>query len=144
MAKNKEKPMSFYTGRAGSWSRRQLGIIDTAIEKIENSNFIVRYFNKDSLDMLRKQKQYIKTMIEKEKWFVEYKRLQGTPNKVEIVKANKALEKQLKAWEEIKYVSKKEENHKARKTRSDKGKTHNYKRKVLKSNELKHRRLFYD
>ena len=144
MAKNKEKPMSFYTGRAGSWSRRQLGLIDTAIEKIENSNFIVRYFNKDSLNMLKKQKQYIKTMIEKEKGFVEYKRIQGASSPADIVKANKALERQLKAWEEIRYVSRKEENHKARKVRSDKGKTHNYKRKVLKANELKPRRLFYD
>jgi hypothetical protein len=36
-------------------------------------------------------------MINKERDFVEYKRLQGTPNQVEIVKANKALEKQLAA-----------------------------------------------
>ncbi len=143
MAKKKELPMSYYTGRAGSWSRRQLCAIDTAIERIENSNFIVRYFNRDSLNILKKQKQYIKTMINKEKDFVEYKRLQGTPNQVEIVKANKALEKQLTAWEDIKYVSRKEENHKARKTRSDKGKKHNWHR-VIKASELKPRRLFYD
>ena len=143
MARKKEKPMSYYTGRAGSWSRRQLGVIDTAIEKIENSNFIVRYFNRNSLNVLKWQKQYIKTMINKERDFVEYKRLQGTPNQVEIVKANKALEKQLKAWEDIKYVSRKEENHKARKVRSDKGGKHNWHR-VIKASELKPRRLFYD
>lgn len=143
MAKKKEKPMSYYTGRAGSWSRRQLGVIDTAIEKIENSNFIVRYFNRDSLNILKWQKQYIKTMINKEKDFVEYKRLQGTPNQVDIVKANKALEKQLSAWEDIKYVSRKEENHKTRKTRSDKGGKHNWHR-VIKASELKPRRLFYE
>ena len=154
MAKNKEKPMSYYTGRAGSWSRRQLGVIDTAIEKIENSNFIVRYFNRNSLNVLKWQKQYIKTMINKERDFVEYKRLQGTPNQVEIVKANKALEKQLTAGEDIKYVSRREENHIAnkprkRKPRSDKWKTHNYKRRntLLKAEEVinvKPRRLFYD
>lgn len=148
MAKNKEKPMSFYTGRAGSWSRRQLGLIDTVIEKIENSNILVRYFNRDSLNMLKKQKQYIKTMIEKEKGFVEYKRIQGASSPADIVKANKALEKQLKAWEEIRYVSRKEENRmanksKKRKTRSDKGGKHNWHR-VIKASELKPRRLFYD
>ncbi len=148
MAKNKEKPMSYYTGRAGSWSRRQLAVIDTAIEKIESSNIIVRYFNRNSLNVLKKQKQYIKTMINKEKDFVEYKRIQGASSPADIVKANKALEKQLKAWEEIRYVSRKEENRmtnksKKRKTRSDKGGKHNWHR-VIKASELKPRRLFYE
>lgn len=154
MARRKEKPMSYYVGRAGSWSKRQLNTLEVAIDKIENSNFLVRYFNRESLDLLKKQKQYVKVMLQKERAFVEYKKLQGTPNQVEIVKANKALEKQLTAWEDIKYVSKREENQIAnkprkRKVRADKWKTHNYKRKnaFLKAEEVinvKPRRLFYD
>jgi hypothetical protein len=97
MARRKEKPMSYYVGRAGSWSKRQLNTLEVAIDKIENSNFLVRYFNRESLDLLKKQKQYVKVMLQKERAFVEYKKLQGTPNQVEIVKANKALEKQLTA-----------------------------------------------
>jgi intein-encoded DNA endonuclease-like protein len=50
--------------------------VEQTIANIENSNFVVRYFNKGSLDMLKKQQQYIKVMIEKEKAFVEYRRLQ--------------------------------------------------------------------
>lgn len=154
MARRKEKPMSYYVGRAGSWSKRQLNTLEVAIDKIENSNFLVRYFNRESLDLLKKQKQYVKVMLQKERAFVEYKKLQGTPNQVEIVKANKALEKQLTAWEDIKYVSKREENQIAnkprkRKVRADKWKTHNYKRRntLLKAEEVinvKPRRLFYD
>ena len=145
MVRKKEMPMSYYTGRAGSWSRRQLAVIDTAIEKIESSNIIVRYFNRDSLNVLKKQKQYIKTMINKEKDFVEYRRLQGAPNQVDIVKANKALEKQLEAGESIKFVSRKEENHaRQRKVRADKWKSHNWKPKVIKASEMKPRRLFYE
>ena len=154
MARRKEKPMSYYVGRAGSWSKRQLNTLEVAIDKIENSNFLVRYFNRESLDLLKKQKQYVEVMLQKERAFVEYKKLQGTPNQVEIVKANKALEKQLTAGEDIKYVSKREENQIAnkprkRKVRADKWKTHNYKRRntLLKAEEVinvKPRRLFYD
>lgn len=135
-------------GNAGSWSRRQLAKVEQTIANIENSNFVVRYFNKGSLDMLKKQQQYIKVMIEKEKAFVEYRRLQWTPNQADIVKANKALEKQLKAGEDIKYVSRKEENRIAnkpkRRTRSDKWKSHNWAPRVLKASELKPHRLFYE
>jgi hypothetical protein len=71
------------------------------------------------------------------------------PTSTEIVKANKALEKQLTAGEDIKYVSKKEENRlantpKKRRTRSDKWKSHNWKPKVMKASEMKPRRLFYE
>lgn len=145
MEKKKEFPISYYTGRAGSWTKRQLNIVDNYINKIESSNFIVRRFNKDSLSLLKQQKQYMKTMLSKEQELVALRTMTWQPTPTEIVKANKALEKQIKAGEEIKYVSKKEENHKRqRRVRSDKWKTHNYKRKVLKSSELKPRRLFYD
>lgn len=107
----KKRTMEYYTSRAGSWSKRQLTMVVDTIERLESKNFLVRYFNKESLNTLKQQKRYIEAMIKKEQGFVEYKKLQGENSPSEIVKANKALEKQLKAGEDIKYVSKREENH---------------------------------
>lgn len=135
--------------KAARGSKQQLALINKAIDTIESKNFIVRWLSKDSLDILKKQKAYIKTQIKREQWFVYYKATNWYPTSTEIVKANKALEKQLTAGEDIKYVSKKEENRlantpKKRRTRSDKWKSHNWKPKVMKASEMKPRRLFYD
>lgn len=147
--KKKKDTIEGRVNKAARGSKQQLALINKAIETIESKNFIVRWFSKDSLDILKRQRNYIKQQIKREQWFVFYKANTWYPTSTEIVKANKALEKQLKAGEDIKYVSKREENRlantpKKRKTRSDKGKTHNYKKKTLKASELKPRRLFYD
>ena len=155
MAKKQRKDsIEGRVNKAARGSKQQLALVNKAIETIESKNFIVRWLSKDSLDILKRQKNYIKTQIKREQWFVYYKAVNWYPTSTEIVKANKALEKQLAAGEDIKYVSRKEEYHtanrpKKRKTRSDKWKTHNYKRRntLLKAEEVmtvKPRRLFYD
>ena len=131
--------------KAARGSKQQLALINKAIDTIESKNFIVRWLSKDSLDILKRQRNYIKQQIKREQWFVFYKANTWYPTSTEIVKANKALEKQLTAGEDIKYVSKKEENHaRQRRVRSDKWKSHNWKPKVIKASEMKPRRLFYE
>ena len=59
--------------KAARGSKQQLALINKAIDTIESKNFIVRWLSKDSLDILKKQKAYIKTQIKREQWFVYYK-----------------------------------------------------------------------
>lgn len=155
MAKKQRKDsIEGRVNKAARGSKQQLALVNKAIETIESKNFIVRWLSKDSLDILKRQKNYIKAQIKREQWFVYYKAVNWYPTSTEIVKANKALEKQLTAGEDIKYVSRREENHmanraKKRKPRSDKWKSHNYKRRntLLKANEVitnNPRSLFYN
>jgi hypothetical protein len=59
--------------KAARGSKQQLALINKAIDTIESKNFIVRWLSKDSLDILKKQKAYIKAQIKREQWFVYYK-----------------------------------------------------------------------
>lgn len=103
------KPWQFSCGRTASDSGRKLAIVNRTIEEIENSNFIVRFFNKKSLTVLKQQKSYIERQIEKEKNLVkEIHLLKGAHDEVDnIVKENKKLSKEIKKWKEVRYVSKK-------------------------------------
>jgi len=96
-----------------SWSYRNLHKVEEAIEKIENSNFIKRYFCKDSLQVLKEQKEFVERTIKKEREFVAFKELSRmhsseVPN---IIKENKALTKQITRGKMTGYISKREENH---------------------------------
>ena len=96
-----------------SWSYRNLHKVEEAIEKIENSNFIKRYFCKDSLQVLKEQKEFVERTIKKEREFVAFKELSRmhsseVPN---IIKENKALTKQITRGKMTGYISKREDNH---------------------------------
>lgn len=96
-----------------SWSYRNLHKVEEAIEKIENSNFIKRFFCKDSLQTLKEQKEFIERTIKREREFVAFKELSKmhsseVPN---IIKENKALTKQITRGKMTGYISKREENH---------------------------------
>lgn len=96
-----------------SWSYRNLHNVEEAIDKIENSNFIKRYFCKDSLQTLKEQKEFIERTIKKEREFVAFKELSKlhsseVPN---IIKENKALTRQITRGKMTGYISKREENH---------------------------------
>ena len=99
-----------------AWNYRTLHKVEEAIEKIENSNFIKRFFNKDSLNVLKEQKVFIERSIKREREFIAFKELSKlhsseVPN---IVKENKALTRQISRGKMTWYISKREENHNKR------------------------------
>jgi hypothetical protein len=74
MAKKQRKDsIEGRVNKAARGSKQQLALVNKAIETIESKNFIVRWLSKDSLDILKRQKNYIKAQIKREQWFVYYK-----------------------------------------------------------------------
>ena len=99
-----------------SWSYRNLHKVEEAINKIENSNFIKKFFCREPLKALKEQKDFIERTIKKEREFIAFKELSRmhsseVPN---IVKENKSLTKQISRGKMTGYISKREENHKNR------------------------------
>lgn len=99
-----------------AWNYRTLHKVEEAIEKIENSNFIKRFFNRESLDILKEQKVFIERSIKRERDFIAFKELSKlhsseVPN---IIKENKALTNQITRGKMTGYISKREENHNKR------------------------------
>lgn len=95
-----------------TWSYRQLNKVDSLIEKLEKSNFVKKFFNRECLILLKEQKKFIKRSIEKEieSWTIkeESKFHKGVNN---IVKENRRLEKEILRSGEVNYISKRELNH---------------------------------
>lgn len=94
-----------------TWSYRKLNEVNKAIESLENSNFIKRYFNKESLAMLKEYRKYIERSIkrEEEAWvFKELSKMHSSEIE-NIVKENKSLSKEINKANEVEYISKKEQ-----------------------------------
>lgn len=94
-----------------AWSYRQLNKVDSLINKLEKANFVKKYFNKESVELLKEQKKFIERCIEKEKELWKFKDESKFHKSVDnIVKVNKRLEREIAKWTNVGYTSRREEN----------------------------------
>ena len=105
------KPWMFNAWRTASDSGRKLASVKKAINELENSNFIVKFFNKKSLMVLKEQKLYIERQIKKEvDMATEIHLLKWAHGPVDnIVKENKSLTRNINRSRDVAFSSKKEE-----------------------------------
>lgn len=102
------------TSTKGYWIDwyRQLAKIDRLLNRLENSNFIKKYFNRDAINLLKEQRKYVERSIVKHRELWVMKEDSRFSRPVEnIIKENKSLSREITRWVSTNYLSKREANH---------------------------------
>lgn len=91
---------------------RQLAKIDKLLDKLESSNFVKRYFNRDAINLLKEQRKYVERSIVKQKelWVMkeDSKFIKPVEN---IIKENKSLSREIAKGTNTNYLSMREANY---------------------------------
>lgn len=89
----------------------QLRKVERMINKLENANFVKKYFNRECISLLKEQKKFIEKAIKKQEELGILKEDSKFSKPVEnIVKENTRLSKEITKSNDITYTSKREMN----------------------------------
>lgn len=89
----------------------QLRKVEKLINKLENANFVKKYFNRESISLLKEQKKFIEKAIKKQEELGVLKEDSKFSKPVEnIVKENHSLTKEITKATDVNYTSKREMN----------------------------------
>lgn len=90
----------------------QLRKVEKMIDKLENANFVKKYFNRDCISLLKEQKKFIEKAIKRQEELGILKEDSKFSKPVDnIVKENHRLTKEISKPIDVNYTSRREANH---------------------------------